>query len=406
MEVRHGYKQTDIGAIPEDWKIRTIGESMKLINGRAFKPSDWKDQGIPIIRIQNLNDPESPFNYYSGTVEERHRVRSGDILFAWSGTTGTSFGARVWAGPDGILNQHIFRVLADNRYLAPHYSYLILLRVQEDIEKEAHGFKASFVHVKKSDLTGVLLPVPPLVEQASISNALRDVNGFIQSLEQLLVKKRRVKQGAMQELLTGKKRLPGFSENWEEKRLGEIVDTDPENLGSETRSDYRFKYISLEDVDTGTLRSHSEQVFRKAPSRARRKLRRNDVLVSTVRPNLKSHLLFLDDSPDWVCSTGFSVLRCKAGVSNAGYIYFHMFADTITRQIEALLTGSNYPAINSRDVRALKLPVPNYEEQAAIATVLSDISAEISAIESKIVKASSIRQGMMQELLTGRIRLV
>jgi type I restriction enzyme S subunit len=262
------------------------------------------------------------------------------------------------------------------------------------------------VHVKKSDLTGVLLPVPPLVEQASISNALRDVNGFIQSLEQLLVKKRRVKQGAMQELLTGKKRLPGFSENWEEKRLGEIVDTDPENLGSETRSDYRFKYISLEDVDTGTLRSHSEQVFRKAPSRARRKLRRNDVLVSTVRPNLKSHLLFLDDSPDWVCSTGFSVLRCKAGVSNAGYIYFHMFADTITRQIEALLTGSNYPAINSRDVRALKLPVPNYEEQAAIATVLSDISAEISAIESKIVKASSIRQGMMQELLTGRIRLV
>lgn len=182
--------------------------------------------------------------------------------------------------------------------------------------------------------------------------------------------------------------------------------SDPENLGSETRSNFIFNYIALEDVDVGTLRSYSQQMFRTAPSRARRKLRKGDVLVSTVRPNLMSHLLFPVDGDNWVCSTGFCVVRCREGVSHPGYVYFHMFAGCVTRQIEALLTGSNYPAISGGDVRALQIPFPEYEEQAAIATILSDMDAEITALETKLAKARQLKQGMMQELLTGRIRLV
>lgn len=112
-EIPDGYKQTEVGVIPEDWGTHTIGSSMRLINGRAFKPEDWEDRGLPIIRIQNLNDADSVFNYFYGPVEERHRVEPGDLLFAWSGTTGTSFGARIWNGPIGVLNQHIFKVLPD-----------------------------------------------------------------------------------------------------------------------------------------------------------------------------------------------------------------------------------------------------------------------------------------------------
>jgi type I restriction enzyme S subunit len=99
MELRPGYKQTEVGMIPEDWKTHTIGDSLRLINGRAFKPDDWKDFGLPIVRIQNLNDTDASFNYWPGPVEDRHRIEAGDLLFAWSGTTGTSFGARVWNGP-------------------------------------------------------------------------------------------------------------------------------------------------------------------------------------------------------------------------------------------------------------------------------------------------------------------
>jgi type I restriction enzyme S subunit len=265
----------------------------------------------------------------------------------------------------------------------------------------------SVAHLGVSRFQNLLIACPrDKAEQEAIADALGDADASIESLEQLIAKKRRIKQGAMQELLIGRRRLPGFSGEWEVRRLGEVVDTDPENLGNDTRSDFRFNYISLEDVDAGVLRGHSEQVFQSAPSRARRKLRKGDVLVSTVRPNLLSHLLFTAEKDDWVGSTGFCVVRGRAGVTHPDYVYSHFFADSVIRQIDALLTGSNYPAINSRDVRALQIPLPDYTEQSAIAAVLSDMDAEITALETRLAKARDIKQGMMQELLTGRIRLV
>jgi type I restriction enzyme S subunit len=407
MGVKTGYKQTEAGVIPEDWEVRPLGITMRLINGCAFSPQDWGTNGLPIIRIQNLNDLDASFNFYSGPVEDRNRIKAGDLLFAWSGTTGTSFGARVWGGPNGVLNQHIFKVIPDEAWLTSPYALLVLREVQKQIEKQAHGFKASFVHVKKADLVKVNLPIPTnKSEQTAIAETLNDADSLIESLEQLLAKKHHVKQGAMQELLTGKKRLSGFTEKWHKLRLGDCADTDPESLSSSTPAEYAFNYIALEDVDMGTLRSHTEQVFSSAPSRARRKLRKNDVVVSTVRPSLKSHFIFLAEDGEWVCSTGFCVLRCKDGVAHPKYVFCHMFGDFIARQINTLLTGSNYPAINSSDVRALEIPLPGYEEQTAIAAVLSDMDVEITTLETKLTKARQLKTGMMQELLTGRIRLI
>ena len=248
------------------------------------------------------------------------------------------------------------------------------------------------------------MPRPP--EQRAIAEALSDVDELLGGLDRLIAKKRDLKQAAMQQLLTGQTRLPGFHGEWEVKRLGDVVDTDPENLGSDTRRDFTFNYIALEDVDRGSLRTHSEQVFASAPSRARRKLRVHDVLVSTVRPNLQSHLLFSNEVGDWVCSTGFCVVRCRKGVTNPAYLFSHLFADRVNRQIDALLTGSNYPAINSGDVRALQIPIPEYKEQTAIAEVLTNMDAELSVLEVRRNKTRDLKQAMMQELLTGKTRLV
>jgi hypothetical protein len=250
----------------------------------------------------------------------------------------------------------------------------------------------------------ILLPALP--EQRAIARAIEDVDALLDALTQLIAKKRDLKQAAIQELLTGKKRLPGFSGEWKLKRLDTVSDIDRDNLESATPSGYAFSYISLEDVDVGCLRSYSEQVFSSAPSRARRRLRAADVLISTVRPNLQSHLLFALTQPNWICSTGFSVVRCKSEQANPGYIYYQLFGHCVTKQIESLLTGSNYPAINGRDVRALEIPVPNLPEQTAIAAVLSDMDAEIAALESRRDKTRALKQGIMQELLTGRTRLV
>lgn len=149
---------------------------------------------------------------------------------------GTSFGARIWTGPSGVLNQHIFKVHMNQDEITLPFSLLVFARVEEDIAKQAHGFKASFLHVKKSDLVKVSLPVPPLPEQRAIAAALSDVDALLDGLERLIAKKRDLKQAAMQQLLTGQTRLPGFSEEWEMKRvaeLGEIV------TGGTPRTDVR-----------------------------------------------------------------------------------------------------------------------------------------------------------------------
>lgn len=394
MNVKPGYKKTEVGIIPEDWRVESIGEIAIVGRGRVISHKEIArsfSPQYPVYSSQTSNKGIMGFvdfyefegNYITWTTDGAYAgtVFAREGRFNCTNVCGTilptdddhRFVANVLAG---IAPRHVSRHLGNPKLM-------------NDVMKR------------------VKIPLPPTrAEQEAIAGALSDADALIESLEQLVAKKRQIKHGAMQQLLTGQKRLPGFSGDWETKRLGEVVDTDPENLGSDTRPDFEFNYISLEDVDCGTLRSHSEQVFRSAPSRARRKLRMNDVLVSTVRPNLLSHLLFTLDGDRWVCSTGFCVVRCRPGVTNPIFVFSHLFADGVKRQIETLLTGSNYPAINSGDVKALQIPLPDYAEQTAIAAVLSDIDAEIGALEAKLAKARLIKQGMMQELLTGRIRLI
>jgi type I restriction enzyme S subunit len=302
-----------------------------------------------------------------------------------------------------ILNQRIGVIKAlsptNPRFLSFYINYC-----QSYFKTTGQG--SSQQNLSKSDILNFRVLTPPFTEQQAIAEALSDADALIEALEQLLAKKRQVKQGTMQELLTGKRRLPRYSGEWKTVSLGDIGEIDPENLTGRTSPDYSFKYISLEDVDFGVLRNYTELVFRLAPSRARRVVRNGDILISTVRPNLKSHLFIQDDVIDMICSTGFSVLRCNTLVANPAYVFFHLFAHPIERQIETLLTGSNYPAINSKDVKALQIPLPSLEEQTAIAEILSDMDTEIAALEGKLSKAREVKQGMMSELLTGRIRLV
>ncbi len=189
-----------------EWEVRTIGEMFSLINGCAFKPEDWKPAGTPIIRIQNLNDPSAEFNYSQAPVPERNRVESGDLLFAWSGTLGSSFGARIWNGPSGVLNQHIFKVLMDEQQITLQFALLVLARVEEDIARRTHGFKASFVHVKKSDLVQVELLLPSVPEQRRIADCLSSLDALITAQTEKLEALRTHKKALMQQLFPSTKR--------------------------------------------------------------------------------------------------------------------------------------------------------------------------------------------------------
>jgi len=409
MEVMPGYKLTEVGVIPDEWAVRSIGQVFRLVNGCAFKPEDWKLTGTPIIRIQNLNDPFAPFNFSQAAVSDKNRVEPGDLLFAWSGTLGSSFGARLWHGPAGVLNQHIFKVHMADRQITLPFSLLVFARVEEDIATQAHGFKASFVHVKKADLVKVWLPVPPLLEQDAIASVLGDMNALLAGLDRLISKKRDLKRAAMQQLLTGQTRLPGFQGNWEVKRLGDLGTF---FKGSGVKKD-ESRSGDLPCIRYGEIYTHHNDCIKSFNSWISPE-------VATTATRLKSGDLLFAGSGETKAEIGKCVAFVHACEAYAGgdivilrpvgadpvFMGYYCNTSPINAQKASKGQGDAVVHVSAAALGSIAVRLPKQAEQTAIATVLSDMDAELTALEARRDKTRALKQGMMQELLTGRTRLV
>jgi len=158
----------------KEWTVKPLGKIANLVNGKAFKPRDWKSSGLPIIRIQNLNNLDSTYNYYDGLVEKRYLVRYGDLLFAWSGTPGTSFGAHIWVGGDAVLNQHIYNVIIDNKSLNKKYLEYAINGVIDSIIKQSHG-SSGLAHITKKELEKVGIACPPIALQNEFESIFQKI---------------------------------------------------------------------------------------------------------------------------------------------------------------------------------------------------------------------------------------
>ena len=166
------------------WETKPIGELCCLINGRAFKPSDWSTDGLPIVRIQNLNNPSKPFNKHDGSYAEKHFIDDGSILLSWSGTPGTSFGCFQWMRGPALLNQHIFKVLVDEDVIdGEFYIHAVNGKLDEMIQ-QAHG-GVGLRHITKRKLEGILLPIPPLAEQRRIVSRIKECLERVSEIERL-----------------------------------------------------------------------------------------------------------------------------------------------------------------------------------------------------------------------------
>jgi type I restriction enzyme S subunit len=256
----------------------------------------------------------------------------------------------------------------------------------------------------KAALEKLPMAIPTPEEQLAITDVLDDASESALLLERVIVKKQAVKQGVMQQLLTGRTRLPGFTETWTEAALSEFAAVDPEALTSGTDPKTVIDYISLEDVERGELLGHTRLNFGSAPSRARRVIQKNDVLFGTVRPNLQSHTMYVGGLPRPIASTGFAVVRAS-GKADPRFIFYLVMSDLASIQVDRIIAGSNYPAVSSADVRRLSFAFPPLDEQQAIGSVLADSDQELSILKRRLVKARAVKQGMMQQLLTGRTRL-
>ena len=176
--------------IDPEWTMVEIGEICNLINGRAFKPQDWEPAdsgGLPIVRIQNLNTPSSAFNYYTGEVRDRYIINQGQLLFSWSGSRGTSFGAHIWNGGKAILNQHIFKVEFDQIRAIKMYLYYVLNKAVTEVEQNLHG-GVGLVHITKGNLERIQIPIPPLDIQKTIVAEIEAEQALVDANRELIAR--------------------------------------------------------------------------------------------------------------------------------------------------------------------------------------------------------------------------
>ena len=173
--------------LPKGWTYASIGNLVRLINGKAFKPTDWSDSGLPIVRIQNLNNSEKPFNYCNFEVDEKFLINNGQLLFSWSGTPHTSFGAFIWNRGKAILNQHIFRVELNESFLDKRYLQYVLNHNLDEYIAKAHG-GVGLRHITKGKLEESLLQIAPLNEQKRIVSKIESIFVQIDTKQQELEK--------------------------------------------------------------------------------------------------------------------------------------------------------------------------------------------------------------------------
>lgn len=404
--LKQGYRQTEVGVIPEDWGLYLIKDICDLVNGRGFKPYEWTSVGLPIIRIQNLNGSED-FNFFSGNYHPKIFIENGDLLFAWSGSRGTSFGPHIWKGSDALLNYHTWKIKVKKIDLDKEFFYYKLKELTYSIEADAHGASA-LVHTQKNEVEKLTVSLPPLPEQRAIASALADVDALLDSLEELLTKKRQLKQAAMQELLTGKTRLEGFEGEWEEKQLGEIIAT-PVTDGPHLTPKFisqGIPFLSVNNIvncriDFSELRYISEKDHLEFSKKCQP--RYNDILLGKAASIGKIAII----KTKRVLNIWSPLALIRSNSSNSpDFIYYALQGEKILKQITLFTNTSSQGNIGMGDIERLLLHLPAFAEQKAIAAILSEMDAELEALQERLSKTRDLKQGMMQELLTGRTRLI
>lgn len=400
-----GYKRTEAGILPIDWHDLTIRDVCSLVNGRGFKPYEWRVSGLPIIRIQNLNGSEE-FNYFDGSFNPKILVDEGQLLFAWSGSRGTSFGPHVWRGSQGLLNYHTWKVVANESRVDDAFLFHALRHLTAFIEEKAHGASA-LVHMQKWEMEGFHLAVPPLPEQRAIAAALSDVDALIGALDKLIVKKRAIQLAAMQQLLTGKTRLPGFVDEWTPTTLGELADiqrgASPRPIDSPVWYDRnsRVGWVRISDIadsDGRTLLSTRDYLSPKGVA-ASRFLPAGTLIMSICATVGRPIITGFD-----TCIHDGFVSFCNLKRVDRWFLFYKL--KELESEFTAMGQTGSQANMNTDLVRGCELHLPTRAEQIAIAAVVSDMDAEITALERRRDKTKAIKQGMMQALLTGRVRLV
>jgi type I restriction enzyme S subunit len=389
-----GYKQTEVGVIPEDWEVKRLGDVLTIKHGKNQSQVTSTSGMIPIYgsggiigwASKYLYDKPSVLIGRKGTIDSPYYM---DIPF-W--TVDTMFYSEIFRNIDAKFIFYTFNTI-------DWYAY-----------NEASGVPS----LNAKTIESISIPLPPLPEQKAIAAALSDVDALLGGLERLIAKKRDLKQAAMQQLLTGQTRLPGFHGEWEVKTLGEIITRF--STGLNPRQNFRlnsggnFFYVTIKNFEVGKLfldencDSIDETAFRRINERS--DLRKDDILFSSIG-RVGDAYLITETPQNWNINESVFTLRPDKSKVSPLMLFYLLTDKIVTDALNQGVTGSTFKSIKQAQLKAIPCQLPAcLPEQIAIAEVLSDMDAELAALETQLHKTRALKQAMMQELLTGRTRLV
>jgi type I restriction enzyme S subunit len=404
-DVPEGYKMSEVGVIPVEWEVKTLGDVMTGFSSGATpyrgRPEYYKGN------IRWITSGELNYNVITDTIEKitENAVRNtnlkihpkGTFLMAITGleAEGTRGSCGI-VGAEATSNQSCM-ALFPTKELLTEYLFHYYVNYGNSLALEyCQGTKQQSYTAKIVKILPIIVP-PTIEEQQAIASALSDVDALITALEQLITKKRNIKQGAMQQLLTGKKRLPGFGGEWEVKKLGEYVTI----ASGESPSKFKFQnngtpYYKVDQLNYGNKYQKDTPYFIECNNPLPKgsiifPKRGASILLNKVR--ILTEDAFMD--------TNLMTLTTIEELDNE-YLYYMLIYIGLWHVADT----TSIPQINNKHIKPLEIPFPSPSEQQAIAKILSDMDTEIESLEQKRDKYKAIKQGMMQELLTGKRRLL
>ena len=411
--------------LPKGWEFQKIGDLSEQVNGKAFKPSDWSKKGTPIIRIQNLNNFKADFNYSEDFIDEKFHVNNGDLLFAWSGTPGTSFGAHIWNRGKAYLNQHIFKIKIKNDQLDQSYYYYALKITVEKFIVQAQG-TAGLAHITKKKFENTGIPVPPIPDQQRIVAKLDALFGHLDSLREKLdgipVLLKNFRQQVLTQAVTGE-----LTKDWREgKNLPEEDFIDLEDLEmreikyeipkfwqwlpfisvAEVKSNLvqpneylEFPLIAPDNIEAGTGRLLNKPLVSEIlPKSPKHYFSKGDIVYSKIRPYL-SKLVLADF--DGLCSADMYPISTTLNIK---YLYYYMLSDVFLRYATTAGERSVLPKINQKELAIIPISIPSKKEQQEIVKRIEALFSLADKIESQYISLKAKIDQLPQVILAKAFR--
>lgn len=419
MTVKQGYKLTEVGVIPEDWEVTTVGSVANISSGGtpSRKNLDFWNGDIPWITTTQIdfNEIYSAEQYITKTGLQASAAKwypKGTILMAMYGQ-GKTRGKTAILGIGATINQACAAISVSNKVYNKFLSYCLISNYEKIRELSNSGGQEN---LNSKIVKSITTPLPPtLPEQTAIANALSNADAYINSLEQLIAKKQQLKQGTMQQLLTGKKRLEGFSGEWEEKFL-KLICWYQEGPGVRK---YQFtssgvKLLNGTNISNASINLESTDKFINTTeafgSYSHFLAHEGDLVIASSGVTIErfhEKIAFIKSEHLPLCMNT-STIRFKPDslMLLKEYLFYFLSSKDFKIQISEQATGSAQLNFGPSHLDKIIINIPSLPEQTAIANILTNMDNDIQELQNKLTKAKHIKQGMMQELLTGKTRLV